>query len=115
MSSRGKSRGQRVDGLPVGEVAAVAREAPSERGDLARDVEPSSSSEALTPTMSAPAAASATAAAFPIPRRHPVTSAVLPASTPAHPAQSTRIFIAALPLRELVEHRRADVRAARRR
>ena len=36
------------------------------------------SSEALTPTTSAPAAASATAAALPIPRRQPVTSAVRP-------------------------------------
>lgn len=35
-------------------------------------------SEALTPAMSAPARAKATAAARPMPRRHPVTNAVLP-------------------------------------
>src|SRR5476649_1528154 len=39
---------------------------------------PSASSAAETPTMSAPACASASAAPRPIPRRQPVTSAVLP-------------------------------------
>ena len=39
---------------------------------------PSASSDALTPTTSAPASASATAMLRPMPRRHPVTSAVFP-------------------------------------
>ncbi len=41
---------------------------------------PSASSVALTPTMSAPASANATAIALPMPRFAPVTSAVLPSS-----------------------------------
>ncbi len=59
-------------------------------------------SDALTPAMSAPALASAYAAALPMPRRQPVTSAVRPARSNgagadglvAHAWQSTRIFIA---------------------
>ena len=58
--------------------------------------------------MSAPAAASATAAALPMPRRQPVTSAVRPersnAVTRVHARQSTRIFIAGRPCAQLLEH-----------
>ena len=81
------------------------------RLDRAADLASPSSSDALTPTMSAPAAAQrAIVAALPIPRRQPVTSAVLagevesPRRLVVHARQSTRIFIAGEPCEELGEH-----------
>ena len=49
---------------------------------------PSDSSEALTPTMSAPASASRRATARPMPRRQPVTSAVRPLRSTRRPTRS---------------------------
>src|SRR4051812_31329860 len=51
---------------------------------------PDASSVALTPTTSAPAAASAMATASPRPRRAPVTTAVLPSSLKGSPFISVR-------------------------
>ena len=108
LSGRAHRRDQLVDLGAIREVAAVGGEAAPNASTAAATSLPSSS-EALTPTMSAPAAARATARCPADP-----ASASRDERRPArevegrgvHARQSTRIFIAGPSCEELIEHRR---------